>query len=100
MLCPKQVVKQYILQGDLKTKKGVQITLVILLDNGELHLGRKYRKEKDVPKLLSIIRRSAADNNTGKEITPIIAVTKKAQIVKGILNKDIPFVLRFNTVTI
>ena len=46
MLYPKQEVKQYILQGDLKTKKGVQITLVILLDNGELHLGRKYRKEK------------------------------------------------------
>ena len=35
-----------------------------------------------------------------KEITPIIAVTKKAQIVSGNLVIDIPFVLKFITVTI
>ena len=57
-------------------------------------------KKKDVPKLLSIINNNAADNKTGKEIVPIIAVTKKAQIVSGIFVNDIPFVLRFNTVTI
>ena len=57
-------------------------------------------KKNEVPKLRSIIKSKAADNKTGNEITPIIAVTKKAQIVKGNLNKDIPFVLKLITVTI
>ena len=57
-------------------------------------------KKNDVPKLLSIISSSAADNKTGKEITPIIAVIKKAHIVNGILVKDIPLVLKLITVTI
>ena len=57
-------------------------------------------RKNDVPKLLSIINSKAADNKTGNEITPIIAVTKKAQIVSGILNNDIPLVLKFKTVTI
>ena len=57
-------------------------------------------KKKDVPKLLSIISNKAADNKTGKEITPIIAVIKNAQIVNGILVKDIPLVLKLITVTI
>ena len=47
-----------------------------------------------------MINKSAADKRTGNEIVPIIAVTKKAQIVKGILVKDIPFVRKFKTVTI
>ena len=38
--------------------------------------------------------------NTGNEITPIMAVTKNAQIVKGSLNIDIPFVRKLITVTI
>jgi hypothetical protein len=42
----------------------------------------------------------AADNNTGKEITPMIAVTKKAQIVNGSRVIDIPLVRRLMTVTI
>ena len=46
-----------------------------------------------------MINNKAADNNTGKEITPIIAVTKKAQIVNGKRVMDIPFVLRLITVT-
>ena len=33
-------------------------------------------------------------------MTPIIAVTKKAHIVNGILVKDIPLVLKLITVTI
>ena len=53
-----------------------------------------------MPKLLSIIKSKAADNKTGKEITPIIAVTKNAHIVYGILNKDIPLVRKLITVTI
>ena len=57
-------------------------------------------RKKDVPKLLSIINKSAADKSTGNEIVPIIAVTKNAQIVRGILVRDIPFVLKFKTVTI
>ena len=57
-------------------------------------------RKKEVPKDLSIINKSAADNNTGNEITPIIAVTKNAQIVKGSLNIDIPFVRKLITVTI
>ena len=47
----------------------------------------------------SIIRSKAADKRTGNEITPIIAVTKKAQIVRGSLVIDIPLVLRLITVT-
>ena len=57
-------------------------------------------KKKDVPKLLSIINNKAADNNTGNEITPITAVIKNAQIVKGNLVIDIPFVRKLITVTI
>ena len=53
-----------------------------------------------MPKLLSIINKSAADNNTGNEITPIIAVMKNAQIVRGNLKKVIPLVLKLSTVTI
>ena len=53
-----------------------------------------------MPKLLSIISNKAADNNTGKDTTPIIAVTKNAQIVNGSLVIDIPFVRRFIIVTI
>ena len=48
----------------------------------------------------SIINNKAADNKTGKEITPIIAVTRNAQIVNGNLNIDIPLVLKLITVTI
>ena len=57
-------------------------------------------RKKDVPKLLSIISNKAADKSTGKETTPIIAVTKKAQIVKGKRDIDIPLVRRLITVTI
>ena len=57
-------------------------------------------RKKEVPKLLSIINKSAADSKTGKETTPIIAVTKNAQIVKGSLLILMPFVLRLITVTI
>ena len=57
-------------------------------------------KKNEVPKLLSNINNNAADNNTGKETTPMIAVTKKAQIVRGNLVIDIPFVLKLITVTI
>ena len=57
-------------------------------------------KKNEVPKLLSIIKSKAADNKTGKEITPITAVMKKAQIVNGNLVIDIPLVLKFKTVTI
>ena len=56
-------------------------------------------RKKEVPKLLSMIRSRAAESSTGKEITPIIAVTKNAQIVSGSLVMDIPFVRRFITVT-
>jgi hypothetical protein len=42
----------------------------------------------------------AADNKTGNETTPIIAVKKKHQIVNGSLVIDIPLVLRLRTVTI
>ena len=57
-------------------------------------------KKKEVPKLLSIINNNAADKSTGKEITPMMAVTKNAQMVNGNLVIDIPFVLRLMTVTI
>ena len=57
-------------------------------------------KKKEVPKLLSIINSKAAESSTGNEIVPIIAVTKNAHIVNGILVNDIPFVLKFKTVTI
>ena len=56
-------------------------------------------KKNDVPKLLSKISNNAAENNTGNETTPIIAVKKKAQIVRGNLVIDIPFVLKLITVT-
>ena len=57
-------------------------------------------RKNEVPKLLSIINKSAADNNTGNEITPIMAVIKNAQIVRGNLKKVIPLVLKLSTVTI
>ena len=57
-------------------------------------------RKNEVPKLLSIIKSNEAESKTGKEITPIIAVTKNAHIVKGSLNIDIPLVLKFITVTI
>ena len=57
-------------------------------------------KKKEVPKLLSMINNKAADKRTGKEIRPIIAVTKNVHTVRGNLVIDIPFVLRLITVTI
>ena len=57
-------------------------------------------RKKEVPKLLSMINNKAADNNTGKETTPIIAVTKNAQMVNGKRVIDMPLVLRLITVTI
>ena len=62
-------------------------------------LNKNIDKKNEVPKLLSIISNKAADNNTGKETTPIIAVTKNAQIVRGSLVIDIPLVLKLITVT-
>ena len=56
-------------------------------------------KKNDVPKLLSKINNNAAENNTGKDTIPIIAVTKKAQTVKGNLVIVIPLVLKLITVT-
>ena len=56
-------------------------------------------RKNDVPKLLSMININAADNKTGNDTTPIIAVTKNAQIVKGSLVIDIPFVRKLITVT-
>ena len=50
--------------------------------------------------LLSNIKSNTAENNTGKDNTPKIAVTKKAQIVNGILVIVIPFVLKLITVII
>ena len=47
-----------------------------------------------------MISNKAAESSTGKESTPKIAVTKKAQMVKGIRNIDIPVVLKLITVTI
>ena len=46
-----------------------------------------------------MINNKAADNKTGKETTPIIAVTKNAHIVKGKRDIDIPFVRKLITVT-
>ncbi len=57
-------------------------------------------KKNDVPKLRSMISNKAADRRTGNETTPIIAVTKNAQIVNGNLVIDMPLVRRFKTVTI
>ena len=57
-------------------------------------------RKKEVPKLRSMISNRAADNKTGNEITPMIAVTKNAQIVRGNRVIDIPLVRRFMTVTI
>ena len=42
-------------------------------------------KKKDVPKLLSKINNNAAENKTGNETIPIIAVKKKVQTVNGSL---------------
>ena len=56
-------------------------------------------KQNDVPANLSITNNNAADNKTGKDNTPKIAVTKKAQIVNGILVMLIPCVRKLITVT-
>ena len=52
-----------------------------------------------VPANLSMINKTAADNRTGKERTPRIAVTKNAHTVSGNLVIVIPFVLKLSTVT-
>ena len=52
------------------------------------------RQVKLVPKLRSKISSKAAAKSTGNESTPIIAVKKSAQIVRGILVNDIPLVRR------
>ena len=57
-------------------------------------------RKNEVPKLLSINNNRPADKRTGKEMTPMMAVTKKAHMVKGNLVMDMPLVRRFNTVTI
>ena len=57
-------------------------------------------RKNEVPKLLSIINNKAAESSTGKETTPIIAVTKNAHIVRGKRVILIPFVLKLITVTI
>ena len=56
-------------------------------------------KKKDVPKLLSKINNNAAENKTGNETIPIIAVKKKVQTVNGSLVIVIPLVLMLITVT-
>ena len=61
---------------DLGTRISVHIERVIPLVMQNLSLNKDIREKKEVPKLLSIINSSAADNKTGKETTPIIAVTK------------------------
>ena len=47
-----------------------------------------------------MMRSNAADKSTGNDKTPKIAVTKNAHIVRGILKKVIPSVLKFMTVVI
>ncbi len=42
---------------------------------------------------------SAADSSTGKDTTPMMAVTKKAQMVRGKRVMVIPLVRRLSTVT-
>ena len=49
---------------------------------------------KEVPKILSNTSKKAEANRTGKDRIPITAGKKKAQIVNGSLEKDIPFVRR------
>jgi hypothetical protein len=80
---------RYIPLDDLETKISAQIKQAIHLDNVTLHQQYKYQ-EKRGTETIKINNNSAADNNTGKETTPMIAVTKKAQIVKGNLVMDIP----------
>ena len=55
-------------------------------------------RKKLVPKLRSKISNKAAENKTGNDNTPIIAVKKNAQIVSGMRVNDIPFVLMLITV--
>ena len=57
-------------------------------------------KKKLVPKLRSKINMIEADNNTGNDNNPTMAVKKKPQIVRGNLNMVIPLVLMFSTVAI
>ena len=47
-----------------------------------------------------MIRSNEADSKTGNDNTPRIAVTKNAQIVRGILKKVIPSVRKLITVVI
>jgi hypothetical protein len=62
---------------DLETKISAQIKQAIHLDNVTLHQQYKYQTGKRGTETSKKINNSAADNNTGKETTPMIAVTKK-----------------------
>jgi hypothetical protein len=59
-----------------------------------------FTQEKLVPSSRSNITRKKAETSTGKESRPMIAVTKKAQMVNGIRHMLIPLVRRFSTVVI
>ena len=52
-----------------------------------------------MPNIRSNIKSKAALNKTGKDNTPKIAVTKKAQMVKGKRVMAIPFVRKLMMVT-
>jgi hypothetical protein len=101
MQIPKAGNIRYTPLDDLETKISAQIKQAIHLDNVTLHQQYKYQTgKKRYRNFYQKINNSAADNNTGKETTPMIAVTKKPQIVKGNLVMDIPSVLKLITVTI
>jgi hypothetical protein len=68
---------RYIPLDDLETKISAQIKQAIHLDNVTLHQQYKYQTGKRGTETSIKINNSAADNNTGKETTPMIAVTKK-----------------------
>jgi hypothetical protein len=76
-------------------KISAQIKQAIHLDNVTLHQQYKYQTGKKRYRNFYQKSITAADNNTGKN-TNDIAVTKKAQIVKG--NLVIPSVLKLITV--
>jgi hypothetical protein len=65
---PKPATIRYIPLDDLETKISAQIKQAIHLDNVTLHQQYKYQTG-EVPKLLSKINNSAADNNTGRNHT-------------------------------
>jgi hypothetical protein len=69
---------------DLETKISAQIKQAIHLDNVTLHQQYKYQTGKRGTETSKKITNSAADNNTGKETTPMIAVTKKKAQIKAI----------------